>query len=248
MATVSEITDRIERDIRTIDREIDGFISILLMLMQNRVLKELSALPDGQLGKRDALRLLGGMESIILEDQEVLSHIQSLEELFMLQESMMSDLYRLANDGKSPPKSGEVPRNTLAVFIASRLQNVEVMVRAYANEVRQRIADTIISQEPISDFNIVETPNERILGALSNDLKTATATHSRMIAMQQASKLVLYAGPRDARNRPFCAERVNKIYPLEVVYTWDNGQGLPAHLYCGGYGCRHILIPVNKGA
>lgn len=243
---LQRITRRIERDNRTIDREVDGYVSTLTSLMQRKILRELSALPNRELRKREALRLLGGMESIILDDEEIMNHIQSLEDIFALQESMMVDLYLIANDREEPSRRGNMPESTLAVFVNSRQQNVEIMARAYANEVRQRIADTIISEEPVSDFDITEAPVTRIVQTLSTDLKTASATYSRMVALGQGRDYVLYAGPRDGRNRPFCAERVNNIYPMEVVYTWDNGQGLPAHLYCGGWGCRHVLIPVAR--
>jgi hypothetical protein len=98
----------------------------------------------------------------------------------------------------------------------------------------------------VSDFEIANVQAPRIFSALENDLKTNAATYSRIESLAIGANFVLYAGPRDARNRPFCAERVNNIYPVEVVYTWDNGQGIPAYLYCGGYGCRHQLVPVNS--
>jgi hypothetical protein len=117
--------------------------------------------------------------------------------------------------------------------------------------VRQALADSIITGDPVSDFNLSEVSAERIFKTLDTDLKTATATYSRIISLEQArqspgEKLVLYFGPKDDKNRPFCAERVGNVYPMEEVYTWDNGQGLPAHLYCGGYNCRHMLLPVGK--
>lgn len=239
---LEQISKRIERDNKTIDREVGGYISTLFFLMQRKILREL---PQGRLGRIEALRLLGGLESIVLSDEEIMTHIESLQDIFDLQFSMMEDLYRLANKNEEPPKERKISSSVLAVFVNSRQQAVEVSAREYANEIRQRMADALISQEQMSDFDITEAPVARILKSLDGDLKTAAATFSRMIAAGYGAKNVLYAGPRDARNRPFCAERVNNIYPVEVVYTWDNGQGIPAHLYCGGYGCRHVLIPIG---
>jgi len=48
-----------------------------------------------------------------------------------------------------------------------------------------------------------------------------------------------YAGAEDSKNRDFCAERVNKVFTDAEAATWDNGQGLPADIYLGGYQCRH---------
>lgn len=239
-----ELLLAVERGNRRIDREVDGYISTLRLIMQRKILEELSLLPsDRTIRQSRVIRLLGGLESLVLTD-DVLEHIQSLEDIFDLQYALMEQWYALANDDEEM-EDKRVPN--MAVFTNSREQNVAIMARAYANEVRQGLADSVISGERISDFDLADVPATRIFNALSNDLKTATASYSRMVAMNQGRKFVLYAGPKDARNRPFCAERVNNIYPIEVVYTWDNGQGIPAYLYCGGYGCRHALIP-TKGA
>lgn len=229
----------IERNNRTIDRSIASYVSTLRLLMQSRILQELSALPrDRSLRRTEVLRLIGGFESIIMDDEDIFGHIQTLQDIFDLQSRLSERLY-------DDQKNKDINAKSLAVFVNSREQNVGVMARAYANEVRQAFADSVISQTPIGDFELTQVEAPRIFSTLENDLKTNVASYSRMEALAFGSKYVLYAGPRDARNRPFCAERVNNIYPVEVVYTWDNGQGIPAYLYCGGYGCRHQLVPTN---
>lgn len=240
---IEELLLLIQRGNRRIDREVEGFVSTLRLIMQRKILEELSQLPqDRNIRQSRVIRLLGGLESLVLTD-DVLEHIQGLEDIFDLQYSLMEQWYSVANNDEEMADR-KVP--SMGVFTNSREQNVTIMARAYANEVRQGLADSVITGERISDFDLADVPATRIFKALEGDLKTATASYSRMIAMNQGKKFVLYAGPRDARNRPFCAERVNKIFPIEAVYTWDNGQGIPASIYCGGYGCRHVLIPVAK--
>lgn len=239
---INAIALLIERNNRTIDRSIVSYVSTLRLLMQSKILRELSALPrDRSLRRQEVLRLLGGFESIIMEDEEVIAHIESLQDIFDLQSRLSERLY----GSEFTPSTSRAQESRLAVFVNSREQNVGIMARAYANEVRQAFADSVISQTPISDFQIAEVEAPRIFSTLENDLKTNVASYSRIESLAIGSNYVLYAGPRDARNRPFCAERVNNIYPVEVVYTWDNEQGLPAYLYCGGYGCRHQLVPTN---
>lgn len=233
----------VQRGNRRIDREVEGFVSTLRLMMQRKILEELSSLPsDRSIRQSRVIRLLGGLESLVLTD-DVMEHIQSLEDIFDLQYSLMEQWYSVANDDEEMADR-RVPN--MGVFTNSREQNVTIMARAYANEVRQGLADSVITGERISDFELADVPATRIFKALDGDLKTATATYGRMVAMNQGLGFVLYAGPKDARNRPFCAERVNKIFPIQTVYTWDNGQGIPANLYCGGYGCRHVLIPVAR--
>lgn len=238
---IEEILRLVEEGNKRIDREVTGYIGILRLLMQRKILEELSALPaDRNIRQARVIRLLGGLESIVLTD-DVREHIESLRDIFDLQYQLMEQWYRAANGSAMPDR--RLPN--MKVFTNSREQNVAIMARAYANEVRQGLADSVITGEPISDFDLTDVPATRIFKTLETDLKTAAATYSRMVAMNQGKKSVLYAGPKDQRNRPFCAERVNNIYPIQVVYTWDNGQGIPAYLYCGGYGCRHALIPVD---
>ena len=52
----------------------------------------------------------------------------------------------------------------------------------------------------------------------------------------------LYVGPRDGKNRPFCATWVGKA--VLDPSTMSNGQGLPVDDYCGGYNCRHSWAPI----
>jgi hypothetical protein len=247
---IEELIALISQGNKSIDREIAGFISTLQLLMQRNILRELSDIGDRRsIREAGILRLLGGLESLALTDN-VIEHIQTIEDIFDVQSAISNRAYRLANKKSAPMDLSRKTEINLAVFVSSRKQNVEIMARAYANEVRQGLADSIISGNPISDFELASVPAERIFSTLNNDLKTASAVYQRIVALEQGrlakNKSVLYAGPKDARNRPFCAERVNKIYPLQVVYTWDNGQGLPADLYCGGFGCRHVLVPVGK--
>ena len=240
---LEELLLLVQRGNRRIDREVEGFVSTLRLMMQRKILEELSSLPsDRSIRQSRVIRLLGGLESLVLTD-DVMEHIQSLEDIFDLQYSLMEQWYSVANDDEEMADR-RVPN--MGVFTNSREQNVTIMARAYANEVRQGLADSVITGERISDFDLADVPATRIFKALDGDLKTATATYGRMVAMNQGLGFVLYAGPKDARNRPFCAERVNKIFPIQTVYTWDNGQGIPANLYCGGYGCRHVLIPVAR--
>jgi hypothetical protein len=54
-----------------------------------------------------------------------------------------------------------------------------------------------------------------------------------------------YAGTLIKTSRPFCIERAGRIYSIKEINSWDNGQGLPANVYLGGYNCRHRLSPVS---
>jgi hypothetical protein len=60
--------------------------------------------------------------------------------------------------------------------------------------------------------------------------------------------MYLYAGPRDKKNRSFCASRVNGEFSLDQIAKFpdENGSGLnPFYVAPGGWNCRHKLIFVT---
>jgi hypothetical protein len=249
---IAAILALIERNIRTSDREVEGYLNTLLLMLQRSMLRELRTMPsERSLTQREVLRVLGGLESMAVTD-DVEEHILSLQDIFDLQFEMSQRLFELSGKQDAPLSSSRETKRNLVVFVNSREQMVRAATTRYIDEVRQSLVDSILSGETISDFDLVDVPASKVFNDIEVDLKTSNSVYDRIVQTEMAKKAgitnVLYAGPRDSRNRPFCAERVNNIYPMEVVYTWDNGQGIPAHLYCGGYGCRHVLVPVNAPA
>ncbi|NGZ07430.1 MAG: hypothetical protein G8237_13855 [Magnetococcales bacterium] len=59
-----------------------------------------------------------------------------------------------------------------------------------------------------------------------------------------------YAGPRCVESRPFCQERVGRLFGRDEVVAWErltwSGQERRDTLWawCGGAGCHHVLLPV----
>ena len=55
----------------------------------------------------------------------------------------------------------------------------------------------------------------------------------------------IYAGPIDAKTRPFCAARIGKTFTTEQINKFGslNGSGLNGFLMPGGWNCRHRMIP-----
>lgn len=55
----------------------------------------------------------------------------------------------------------------------------------------------------------------------------------------------VYIGPDDRITRPFCDVLVGKAIPDGLVDSLRNSQNLPFRRFCGGFNCRHTLVPVN---
>ena len=57
--------------------------------------------------------------------------------------------------------------------------------------------------------------------------------------------VMAYRGPDDDLERPFCDVMNNHVFTVEQLNKANNSQGLPVRTSCGGYRCRHKLIPVR---
>ncbi len=75
---------------------------------------------------------------------------------------------------------------------------------------------------------------------------TATAAFQTASSMQMDAEAGVtrwrYEGPPGERE--FCKSRVGKSYSMRDIKGMDNGQGLDAYLYRGGWNCRHMWVPV----
>ena len=83
--------------------------------------------------------------------------------------------------------------------------------------------------------------------ASSEATQMLSAQVHKLIAEANSVSKYLYEGPSDSDNRPFCAERVGKIFSTEEVESWNslNWAGKkPGNVWLnrGGYNCRHHLI------
>lgn len=61
-----------------------------------------------------------------------------------------------------------------------------------------------------------------------------------------ADQPYLYVGPVDGLTRPWCLERVGRVYTRDVIEAMDNGQLANPFLTGGGYNCRHSFLAVES--
>ncbi len=76
---------------------------------------------------------------------------------------------------------------------------------------------------------------------------TALRSYDRTVQMATWDEASIdtfeYAGPKDKRNRLFCAERIGKTYSKAQLKKMSNGTKWPVLPYLGGPRCRHYLLP-----
>lgn len=71
--------------------------------------------------------------------------------------------------------------------------------------------------------------------SLSEFVQTCTALHSD----GTPDEAFLYTGPIDGRLRPFCLDRVGRVFTRKAIDRMSNGQLDNTFITRGGYNCRH---------
>lgn len=114
---------------------------------------------------------------------------------------------------------------------------------------RAAVLDSVVGGKAVKPEKILDTATGKTLHHLKTELNTSLMAYQRIAHQEKAKKAgvtkYLYIGPDDDVTRPFCGERVGKVFTQEEVDAWDNGQGLPANIYLGGFNCRHQLRPIS---
>lgn len=113
--------------------------------------------------------------------------------------------------------------------------------------VRRGIArneDSKVIQERLARLGRTE---ERHYGTVQNTIRLGI---TRQGAIEQALangvSYFRYSGA-SMGSRPFCQERIGKVYSIEEIRAMDNLQGLPVEFFCGGWNCRHRWVAVAPG-
>lgn len=110
--------------------------------------------------------------------------------------------------------------------------------------------------------NFIEGDNEvegRVLSYSRTFLSDALFDYSRAFQQAVVNDLKLewysYVGGVMDKTREFCVERVGNFYQQKEIEKWadQDWQGKRAgttassiFIYCGGYNCRHSLVPVHE--
>lgn len=117
----------------------------------------------------------------------------------------------------------------------------EALVRAVTKGMRNNLS----VQELLQNIKHVEKVQERHLNTVLFTTQSMVRRGSVFVEAQEAGiNKFKYVGARGGLIRPFCAERVGKVYSFDEIQTMDNGQGLSVLYSCGGYNCRHRWVAV----
>lgn len=142
-------------------------------------------------------------------------------------------------------------RAELDTIVNGQIGDVVSVFRAANDQIREAVARGITTGGSLADIvaevaDRMDVTFRQAQAAVDAAVMAAgrRAVVSIALDVEQATDepmVFVYVGPKDQKNRPFCAKWVGKanVDPRKL----DNGQGLPVEDYCGGYNCRHSWAP-----
>lgn len=236
-----------KRGIKASEAEIASFAESLDSFLRKNLKRTLKKLAGNKEGTAlEAAKLLGGLKTS-LEEAGLQEQLSGLNDVYGNELDRITALLERGL-GKRVTYS-EFDVDSLETLISFDIDKVSSTVGEYVDDVRSTLMKQVILGESIDVDSLVDGKSDEIKARIDTELNTAVAGFSRAINQKKAADAgankFLYEGPDDGRTRPFCAERVGKIFTLDEIKSWDNDQGLPAEIYLGGWNCRHRLLAMS---
>ena len=154
--------------------------------------------------------------------------------------------------GEPPSRLSTQVREELDLIMDRAAEDVVSVFRGAAESIREAAQAGIVSGGSLADLvanaaDAIGTSHVRAQAAVDAAIMAVgrRSVWAASLELREALDLVyVYVGPRDEKNRPFCARWVGKASarPEDL----DNGQGLPVPDYCGGFNCRHSWAPTPR--
>ncbi len=130
-------------------------------------------------------------------------------------------------------------------------------------QIAQLVRESLAARMGLNVFrqnfrNLFTNPNglgilERYYGRVTFDL---FQEFDRAVQMEMANetglRYAIYAGTVKNNTRHFCRERVNRVYTLDEIRSWNRlnwagkKPGVPVTIALGGYNCRHSLNFISQ--
>lgn len=136
--------------------------------------------------------------------------------------------------------------DALVTFEADRIFNKVAL--NVENSGRIILDAVILGQKP--NIKDIAAGSTGLVSNIETEINTGLSAFNRSVTLKKADdvgiELFVYAGRLIKTSRDFCIARAGKVFTRAQIKRWDNGQGLPADIYLGGYNCRHQLIPISQ--
>lgn len=141
--------------------------------------------------------------------------------------------------------SGLASSDIIALQV-SRLIDNAISNRVPLNQFRKAFKDVFINP---TGLGITEAHYYRFTHDLFMEFDREAGID---IAKETGVRHAIYAGTRKDNTRPFCLERINRVYTIEEIESWNKldwqgkKHGVDVKIALGGFNCRHILNWIDE--
>jgi hypothetical protein len=143
------------------------------------------------------------------------------------------------------------------VTVTPRIQALQALMRqdwlgqgdVIARSLWQATVRAALAQVPATELAKQIAPDiERSVRQARSLVDTALSIYSRKVeeVVNPEADAYLYIGPADAKARPFCVQRVGKVYSRTAIDKMDNGQLPNVFISGGGHNCRHRWMALSR--
>lgn len=243
----SDLNDSAKKIIKARETQILSFLSRLDNFLFKNVGKIARGIETGDYNALQAARALGGLQ----ESLKSAGLGEQVTEIISIYGDELRDIKdRFKKTTGKPVIYNDIDLETTQALITFDTDVVTNRITGYVDDMKATIMRSVITGNVPNFSDLHDDIGGSLVNNLNTELNTALAGFSRTVNLAKAEDLdidlFLFAGPDDNVTRDFCAEKVGNIYTREEIESWDNGQGLPADIYLGGYNCRHRLDPVSR--
>lgn len=248
MSDKTEIETKAQSAIKRTERDVAAWSKTLSSFLEKNtktVLKELQS--KGGLSQLSAAAALGQLEEA-MDSSGLKKVFDDASDIYRDQLDAVREETKLSLGTKV--NYSRVFREHVDQFISLKNQQQTKTLLNYVDDMRSVIAEQVLLGITPDFDALADDANARTVANLKTDFTSEVAAFNRQISFEAFDEIgaeyVLYAGNVEDTTRPFCEARAGKVFRLDTVKKWDNGQGLPVIPYLGGYNCRHRLVAVRK--
>jgi len=135
-----------------------------------------------------------------------------------------------------------VPASAIRELASDVVRLREGFDREVFEVVRRAIARDESEEEVVRRLERLGRAKQQHYYTLQNTIRIGVGRQGMIErATRSGARYFRYMGAV-AGARPFCQERVGKVYSTEEIRAMDNGQGLAVEYFCGGWNCRHRWV------
>jgi hypothetical protein len=165
-------------------------------------------------------------------------------------DALASQVLRSSRIANQAARLSPVSLEAIGAWKELKLADLLDLAEDTARAVQSAALDGVLGLRPVDRLlDDVEAALDDSAARARTVYDTAVSTFTRQMEALASDgtsdELFLYVGPVDSKTRPFCLERVGRVYSRAQIDAMDNGSLPNVFITGGSYNCRHIWSRVS---